>query len=221
MDGVHDLGGMQGFGSVVAEAGEPVFHHRWERRVFGLNFARLPVNVDEFRYAVERMGASEYLRTSYYEHWLAAIEALTLEHGVVTREELDAWRARVATKGLDSVPRRDDPERAAALVEAVQQPHASPEDPGPTRYAPGERVRVSRLAPPGHTRKPRYARGALGTVERARGRFVLPDASAHGDRGRVEPLYSVVFTARELWGEGDHRVALDMWESYLEPGSVP
>ncbi|MDQ3385083.1 MAG: nitrile hydratase subunit beta, partial [Actinomycetota bacterium] len=81
MDGVHDLGGIEGFGPVVVDPEEPVFSAPWEQRVFGLNFAALPANVDRFRHAIERMGAVAYLTTSYYEHWLAALERLVVETG--------------------------------------------------------------------------------------------------------------------------------------------
>lgn len=91
MNGVHDLGGLHGFGPVVREPDEPVFHADWERTAFGL----LEVlafeghfNIDEARHAIERMGP-DYLTTSYYEHWLAGIEKLALEKGLFTRDELD------------------------------------------------------------------------------------------------------------------------------------
>lgn len=212
---MHDLGGVEGFGPVHAEHDEPVFHDAWERRVFGLNFAALPVNVDRFRHAIERMGAVEYLTTSYYEHWLAAIETLAVETGTVDPTDLDRARAAAATGRPP--PRRDDPDHARALVDAVQSPSPPDTDPGEVTFGPGDHVRVQRASPKGHTRCPRYVRGASGTVEAVRGRFRLPDASAAGD-DRAEPLYSVVFRAADLWGDGDHEVALDLWESYLEPG---
>jgi nitrile hydratase subunit beta len=97
MNGVHDLGGMHGFGPIEREANEPVFHHNWERRVYGVmwaTFAGGHYGVDEFRHAVERMGAAQYLTTSYYEHWLTALETLMQERGVITRDELAAkWAA--------------------------------------------------------------------------------------------------------------------------------
>ena len=93
MNGIHDLGGMHGFGPIVREKDEPVFHADWERRVFGLLTATLALrkwNIDEFRHAIERMGAAHYLESSYYEHWLHAIETLLIEKGVISRTELDA-----------------------------------------------------------------------------------------------------------------------------------
>lgn len=96
MNGVHDLGGMHGFGPIRAEQNEPVFHHDWERRVFGVMMATFGgghFNVDQFRHGIERMEPAEYLSSSYYEHWLHALETLLQEHGVVTAEELEAkWK---------------------------------------------------------------------------------------------------------------------------------
>jgi nitrile hydratase len=99
MNGIHDLGGMHGLGPIVVEKNEPVFHHDWERRVFGMF---LPIaangffNLDELRHAIERMGAPAYLNTSYYEHWLHAYETLLVEKGVLQQAELDARRKRIA-----------------------------------------------------------------------------------------------------------------------------
>ena len=80
MNGIHDLGGMDGFGPIEREADEPLFHDDWERRVFGLFVPLVSIaaqsTVDEFRFAVERMAPVEYLDTSYYEHWLHAFETL-------------------------------------------------------------------------------------------------------------------------------------------------
>ena len=90
MSRINDVGGMQGFPAVVAEDDEPAFHADWEAHVFALNGALLKrrvYNLDEFRDAIERMPAAEYLAASYYERWLAAITALLAEKGVVTTEE--------------------------------------------------------------------------------------------------------------------------------------
>lgn len=99
MNGIHDLGGMHGLGPIVVEADEPVFHHDWERRVFGMFlpiFACGLFNIDELRHAIERMGAPAYLNTSYYEHWLHAYETLLIEKGAITADEYAARRAAIA-----------------------------------------------------------------------------------------------------------------------------
>src|SRR3954447_21701011 len=90
--------------------------------------------------------------------------------------------------------------------------------PGAPRFAGGDRVRTRSVDPPHHTRLPRYARGQVGEVVADLGRWTLADESARG-RGDapVEPVYTVRFAARDLWGERDHHVTIDLWQTYLEP----
>ena len=99
MNGIHDLGGMHGFGPLEVEENEPVFHHEWEKRVFGFFFGLAPhgfFNLDEFRHAIERMGAAEYLGSTYYEHWLHGYENLLIEKGVISAQELADRCAEIA-----------------------------------------------------------------------------------------------------------------------------
>src|ERR1700760_3848481 len=101
MNGVHDLGGMHGFGPIDPEANEPVFHNDWERRVFGVMIATFGgghYNVDQFRHAIERMGSVEYLSHSYYEHWLSSLETLLTEGGAITKDELATRQKQLAGK---------------------------------------------------------------------------------------------------------------------------
>jgi nitrile hydratase len=82
----HDVGGAEGVGAISREADEPAFHHDWEARVFALNrllLARRVYDLDEFRYAIERIEPDAYARASYYERWLVAIETLLREKGVL------------------------------------------------------------------------------------------------------------------------------------------
>jgi len=93
VNGVHDMGGMHGFGPVVAEAHEPVFHAEWERRAFALTLAAGFLgewNIDMSRFAREQMPPAAYLASSYYEHWLWGLEHLLVERGLLTREEIEA-----------------------------------------------------------------------------------------------------------------------------------
>ena len=90
------------------------------------------------------------------------------------------------------------------------------------RFADGDPVRTRNVHPPGHTRLPRYARGKHGVIHRCHGIHVFPDTHAHGGGEQPQPLYSVRFDARELWGESaepNQAVHIDLWESYLLPGS--
>jgi len=155
------MGGMDGFGPVVREQNEPVFHADWERRAYALvSFAirAANVNIDEFRHAIERIPPARYLASSYYERWLAAVETLLVEHGVVTREELLAKQDAAI-----------DPELIANAV-AARGPAPIKDKPGSkpprARFAKGARVRARNLNPAGHTRIPRYVRGKSGVIAR-------------------------------------------------------
>jgi nitrile hydratase subunit beta len=197
------MGGMHGFGPVVAERREPVFHAKWEGIVRGMvdRTAGRYFNFDEFRRVMERMPADAYLRASYYEKWLYAIETILKEKRVVTADEL--------ATGQPSLP---PPPPARKESPPKQTP----------RFNIGDQVVTRNLHPKGHTRLPRYARGKRGAIRSHRGSFPLPDANAHGTGPEWQPCYAVEFDARELWGTearlGD-RVCIDLWESYLEPGA--
>ena len=202
MDGVHDLGGMQGFGPVEVEADEPVFHAEWERRAFRITMAAMLSGqlAGRFRHAIERMDPAWYLTSSYYEHWLTAAATGLVEAGVITSNELDV--------------RLGAP---FALARPIRAPQLA--DPGPStdshRFPVGAAVRVREWHPVGHTRAPRYVQGKRGTVVRHDGVFSLPDVEYHCDRQRVEPTYSVRFEAAELWGAPGDPVHVDLWDSYL------
>ncbi len=85
------------------------------------------------------------------------------------------------------------------------------------RFRPGDAVRTTRADPPHHTRVPRYARGAVGTVVEAQGEHPLPDDRTRGLPADPQPVYTVRFAGRELFGDGDHDVTVDVWESHLHP----
>src|SRR5688500_2877284 len=205
MNGVHDLGGMHGFGPIEREDNEPALHAEWEKAVFimpTIGLMKRFYNVDEFRHAIERMGHARYLATSYYEHWLAGVETLLVEKGVLTRAELDARTAEVARNPEAPLPDRRDPELLEQVMRLTRTgtAHKSLLAPAP-RFVPGDAVVTRTSQPAGHTRLPRYARGRRGHIHAVHGVYTLPDAHAHG-RGRCpEPLYSVGFDAAELWGE--------------------
>ena len=81
---MHDLGGMDGFGAVPIEADEPLFHERWEGRVWRMLAAVMgSTTIDRFRYTIEQMPPAQYLASSYYERWLWAIEHLAAEQGIL------------------------------------------------------------------------------------------------------------------------------------------
>jgi len=217
MNGVHDMGGMDGFGPVVREANEPVFHAGWERRLFAmvsLAMRAAEVNIDEFRHAIERIPPGKYLASSYYERWLAALETLLVERGVITREELLAKvgdPAEVGGAEIAIAARSVGPD-AIKEKRGAKSPRA--------RFVKGDRVRARNINPSGHTRVPRYVRGKRGVIARDWGVFVFPDTNAHHAGTKPQHCYSVEFEARELWGKSGNareRLLIDLWEDYLEP----
>lgn len=223
MDGIHDLGGMDGFGPIVRETHEPVFHADWERMVFALSEATgwtVPMSIDTFRQEVERMPPADYLAAPYYARWLFALESLLDRAGAVTRAEVDARLAGVS--GQPAVPPHDTicrPQQAMEqIAEGGRYRRSTAEV--PKRFQPGDAVVARNIHPPHHTRLPRYARGRRGKIVGDHGIFVLPDSNAQGTGERPQHLYAVRFAARELWGpdaaEGDH-LYLDLFEDYLEP----
>jgi nitrile hydratase len=220
MNGVHDLGGMDGFGPVTREANEPVFHAPWERRVFGMLLATMGqgiYNLDELRHGIERMSPAHYLGSTYYEHWLNGLERVLGEKGRLSAREIEA-RVREIAAGAPP-PSGGNPELAAALAGALGTGASTARGDGKPRFRRGARVRVRKMNPLGHTRCPRYVRGAAGEIERIHGRHVFPDTHAHGGGERPQVLYTVGFDAAELWGaeaQGRGRVYVDLWESYLE-----
>jgi nitrile hydratase beta subunit len=221
MNGIHDMGGMHGFGRVEREPDEPVFHAEWERRVLGLSracSAQKIFNIDEGRHAIERMAPEDYLASSYYERWLDRNIRLFVEKGVITRDELER-RMAVLSQGRDPAPSHADPGLIARMLRRfTARTHFRQPGP-PPRFAPGDRVITRRDAPRGHTRLPRYARGKHGVIHHAHGSYIFPDTNAHGEGEQPHPLYSVRFEAVELWGasaEPRTCVHLDLWERYLE-----
>jgi nitrile hydratase len=220
MNGGHDLGGMHGLGPINAEpeAAEPVFHADWERRVFGMVRALGPLgrwNGDMSRHARERQHPADYLRHSYYENWLAGLEKLLVETGLVSADELESGRSA----GPAPADVRDRVPRADSIAAALQGAPATLPAEALPRFRVGDRVRAVNRHPLGHTREPRYVRGRAGVVSEWHGAHLFPDLSARGRRvGRH--LYGVRFEARELWGDTwDARgaVFVDLWEDYLEP----
>jgi nitrile hydratase len=237
MNGVHDLGGMQGFGPVERERDEPVFHAPWEAVVFAIRRSRSVVRhftIDEFRHTIERMDPAGYLGSTYYERWLDALVRVLAAKGVVTLEEVEARAAALVASAEAAVDRvaiatghavasggsaAAEPSGGEGPVVFVPPSSVRPATRAP-RFAPGDRVVTRSFHPTGHTRLPRYARGKPGVIDRRHGTHVFPDANAHGRGEQPQPLYSVCFEAVTLWGESaepNQRVFLDLWESYLEP----
>ena len=222
MNGIHDLGGMHGFGPVVAESNEPVFHEDWERRVFALTMAMGAWRLGSLRPAWEQMPPAEYLATSYYEHFLFALELQLDQSGLLGQDELRRLREAPESVPAPRMPARvrDGASRPEDMRALGPSRGGRLEDPVAPRFAPGQAVLTRNMHPVGHTRLPRYARGRHGVVERDYGVFAFPDSSAMGQEHRPQHVYSVRFGARELWGpsaSATDRIYIDLWDDYLDP----
>lgn len=223
MDGVHDMGGMHGFGPIPLEENEPVFHEAWEGRVHALGGAvKHALNPQGTgRHLLELLPPAEYLASSYYERWLRRAELQLLKLGDITQQELDERIAFYHEHPEAPAPRHADADilqRAHGMFRP-QKPLHQPDGTAP-RFAVGDVVRTKNIHPAGHTRLPRYARGKVGVIARVHGSHDFPDTRAQGLGSQPQGISSVRFEARELWGEsteGRGGVFIDLWDSYLEP----
>lgn len=225
MDGIHDLGGKQGFGKIIREPQEPAFHERWEASVY-LSMVAISAqgwlgNIDRFRHAVERIDPAAYLTHTYYGRWLAGLETLLEESGKLTGDELDQRMRQLGE--LDQQAPLIRAARSSLFFE-TQAPSGAPVrghqraiEHSP-RFAVGDKVRTIKYGSDGHTRLPAYARDKVGEVKALHGAWVFPDANAHGLGEQPCHLYTVGFEGTELWGsaaEVDSQMCIDLFEPYL------
>ncbi|MCD0505866.1 nitrile hydratase subunit beta [Bordetella petrii] len=202
MDGMHDLGGKQGFGFIQKEAQRAGLKENWEIKISAL-MGRLVgqhcFNMDEYRHAIERMAPAHYLSASYFERTFTAVASLCLEKGLITAEEF---------------------RRAAG--EAV--PLSVPSKPGRTHEGAlpglkiGDTVRVRNLFVPGHIRMPAYVRGKTGKIVGVSPAYPYPDAAAHGLDCARQATFDVCFQAGDLWENGSDsaEVHVGLFHAYLE-----
>jgi nitrile hydratase len=219
MDGVHDMGGMDGFGKVEPEPNEPVFHEVWEGRVMAMSRAVGSAgawNIDMGRYVIESLAPHVYLSSSYYKKWFLSLEQKLVQFGLVDADELTRGHALRPGKSLSRGKfTTEDVERI------MQRGSFGREVSSPARFRPGDRVRARNIHPRTHTRLPRYVRGHVGVVERVHGAHVFPDAAALGKSDDPQWLYTVCFDAKELWGtdaDSTVKVSIEAFEPYLEHG---
>jgi nitrile hydratase beta subunit len=203
MDGMHDMGGRQGFGRVRYTLDAKAFHAPWEIRVnalYGFAVRCGLFNMDEYRHAIERMEPRHYLAAGYYERTLTALATLCVEKGVVTAAELE----RLA-RGAVPLSSPGGPGRGNALARQ--------------RFAPGDPVRVRDDHVSGHVRMPGYVRGKTGIVVAQSPAYPFPDAHAHGVAAEDEPTYDVRFQSQDLWPDSSDPalVHVGIFQSYLEP----
>jgi nitrile hydratase len=208
VDGIHDLGGTQGFGPVDVEPDEPVFHFPWEGRTFALANGALAAggfNTPMFRHAIERMDPVHYLSSSYYEHWLTGLATLLVEAGIVLHRELEE---RAGGFPLSRPSRL----KSGDVFTASRS--------GTPRFSVGDRVRARDMHFGGHTRCPRYVRGRAGVIVRVDGVAPLPEIEAHRREKIADHTYGVGFELAELWGrdaDPNATIQVDLYEHYLEP----
>ena len=216
MNGIHDMGGMQDMGPIKYEKNEPVFHARWEGRIYAMSATvtatrKLRLGL---RPPIENLPAAEYLRMSYYELWLTSLTERLVASDLVTRAELEIGRAAPgSTKAALAVSPAD-------AVAAIFRVPARRKEAIMPRFQAGQPVRARNINPVTHTRLPRYARGRVGTIHRDHGVFAFMETSAYGLGDKPQHLYSVRFSARELWGEQappQDSVYVDLYDDYLEP----
>jgi nitrile hydratase len=216
MDGIHDMGGMHGFGKVKAEDNEPVFHAVWEARCLALNRAMGAIGawtIDEGRAGIEALPPDVYLVRSYYGKWALRLENMVVNRGLAGADEIAAGHALRAGKPLKRTLSAADVPRTLTRGSFSRTAKSS------ACFKVGDRVRTKNIHPPTHTRLPRYARGRAGVVEAIRGCHVFPDAVAIGAGEDPQWLYTVLFEGRELWGETSDptlKVSIEAFEPYLD-----
>jgi nitrile hydratase beta subunit len=202
-----DLGGQELRGAIIPEPEGELFHAPWEPRAMALTLAMGATglwNIDMSRAARETL--VNYGDLGYYEIWLAALERLVAESGVLTESAIRPPRLLRAESVAATLARGTPFERAPARA---------------ARFAVGDTVRTRVDRPAHHTRLPGYARGKTGVVARVHGTHVFADTNASGLGECPQWLYTVAFDERELWGDGlpvqCSTISVDAWEPYLEP----
>jgi nitrile hydratase subunit beta len=218
MNGVHDMGGMDGFGKVEPEPNEPMFHAAWEARVLAMVRAMGAAgafNIDTSRYYREALPPHVYLASSYYRKWLLGLEDLLLDKGYIAKDDVETGHAVQPPKPLKHGKfELDDVERVMVRGKFGRAAPAA------AKFKPGDKVRAKNIHPLTHTRLPRYVRGHVGVVERDHGCQVFPDSAAMEAGENPQWLYTVVFDGTELWGPDSDpsvKISVDAFEPYLEP----
>jgi nitrile hydratase len=222
MNSIHDMGGMHGMGPIEVREDERPFHAEWEGRAWGLIRATGgfgPARRRNFRYEHEILPPAQYLQMQYYERFIKLLVDRLIASKLLTQAELDSGRADPAS------PRLTPRVTPANIAEQLTRRGSLRRDDVKIqpRYRVGQRVRARNINPIGHTRLPRYMRGHRGTIVATHGIFNLQDTDADGYTLPNHPqhVYTVSFTARELWGEAAHArdtVHAELWEDYLERG---
>lgn len=202
MDGIHDLGGKQGFGRVVKDGRTAGFHDAWEIKINAITgklVGHHVYNMDEYRHAIERMLPRRYVSASYFERVYVAVTTLCVEKGLLTREELNAATGEPVALSQPSLPGRTQSEALPDLQV-------------------GDQVRVRDMFVGGHIRMPAYVRGKTGRIVGVSPEYPFPDAAGHGLASPKQRTFDVSFNSRDLWGDAadDAEVHVGLFHAYLE-----
>ena len=216
MDGIHDLGGKEGYGPVDVDEYEVPFHAPWEGRMWGISrLARAPDwTIDWWRHVRELIDPVDYLTRPYFDSWAQTHLAAFINSGIISLEEAVSGKAEPSVENNPKALGFD-----SALQEVRNQVvRFDRETEIPAAFQIGDAVRMSLTAKGNHTRLPQYVRGMRGVIHAHHGAHLFPDLSAQG-KEIPQHLYSIEFAARDLWSEitsTRDKVYLDLWESYFE-----
>jgi nitrile hydratase beta subunit len=224
MDGIHDVGGKQGYGAIdvdevdLYEIGE-AFHHDWEAREWGISrCARTPdITIDWWRHCRELIAPVDYLSRPYFDTWVQTDFATYIDGGFFTLDEVLSGHSNTDDAPLDEAPPEAMSKSDAVIADSEKAVRFDAEINDQPVFAIGDRVITNKHGHSGHTRLPQYARNCVGKIHTLNGAHVFPDLSAQGKKIH-QHLYSVVFETGELWPDSANKhdkVFLDLWESYL------
>ena len=224
MNGVFDLGGTDGIGAVDPPADEPVFRAEWEKHAFAMFPALFRAGwfgIDEFRHGVENMDPAIYLKTPYYQHWIASFEYHGARTGNLDLEELERRYQYYLANPDAPLPEHEQSQELLDFVEAVVPAGAPADRPMDTepQFKVGDKVRLSTDVPFGHTRVAGYVRGRVGTVIAYNGGAIYADSAGNGLGEDPQHLYTIRFEGVELWGEKyaetNTSTTFDAWEPHM------
>jgi nitrile hydratase subunit beta len=205
---LHNLGGMQGFGPVWTLPEGTAFHTDADRRVFRLMMGLMAggwCDTDGFRAAVEALPVSIYARECFPMNYFLGMERQLAERGLIQPGDLEAWM------------RGDKPASRPTAPPPVMANGSEP--PEPARFRVGDSVKIRSFDTQGHNRLPNYLRGQVGTIMAERGLSDLPDAMALRTGRKPQPVYTVEFRARDVWGgnaSANDRLSAEIFQDYIE-----
>lgn len=213
MSSLHNLGGMRGFGPVWTVPEGTAFYSDAERRVFRLMMGLMAggwCDTDGFRAEVEGLPARTYARECFPMNYFLGMEKQLAERGLLQPGDLEAWMRGVKPAGHPATP--------PPIMADGSEP------PAPARFRVGDRVKIRSVDIQGHNRLPNYLRGQVGTLTAERGLTELPDALAARAGRKPQPVYTVEFLARDVWGDdaaGGDRLSAEIFQDYIDAAVQP